>query len=98
MDAEGQKVLGTHDSKADAEAHEKAIMAAKHFAEFKPETFSVDGVEVFAAGTWNGDEYSQEHLDGIVAAFADGLKEGIKPYLKLGHDKGQALLQKDGYP
>lgn len=55
------------------------------------------GVEIFATGTWNGDEYSDSDLDEMVHAF-NSTKATIKPALKLGHDDNQALLQKDGYP
>ena len=65
--------------------------------DFHPETFGLNDVEIFEAGTWNGFEYGEKDLDGIVAAFNAGAKE-IKPFVKLGHDQGQKLLQKDGYP
>lgn len=58
---------------------------------------SITGVEVFAAGKWNGDEYTVADLDEMVRAFNEN-KARIKPSLKLGHDPDQKLLQKDGYP
>lgn len=61
------------------------------------ETHKIHGVEIFSAGTWNGDEYSTEDLHEIVKAF-DENKVGFRPFLKLGHDESQTLLQQDGYP
>jgi len=57
---------------------------------------SIKGVEIFAAGKWNGDEYTEADLDEMVRAFNEDSQR--KPPLKLGHDKGQKLLQKDGFP
>lgn len=42
----------------------------------------IDGVEVFAAGTHNGDEYTVADLDAMVEAFS---KLDFKPPLKAGH-------------
>jgi hypothetical protein len=44
----------------------------------------IRGVEIFRAGTWNGDDYSIEDLDEIVDAFG---KVGFTPPIKLGHDE-----------
>lgn len=62
-----------------------------------PKTFSIDNVEIFAAGTWNGDTYTVQDLDEMVKAFSEN-KDKIRPFLKLGHDNGQKLLQNDGLP
>lgn len=59
--------------------------------------YNIKDVEIFASGTWNGDEYTNEDLDQIIDAFNE-TKSEIKPYLKLGHDNDQKLLQKDGLP
>jgi hypothetical protein len=59
--------------------------------------FNIDSVEVFSAGTWNGDTYTEKDIEDMVKAF-DETKEQVKPFLKLGHDDNQKLLQKDGYP
>jgi len=59
--------------------------------------FEIEGVEVFAAGTWNGDTYTIDDLDQMKLAF-DENKETMKPFLKLGHDSDQKLLQTDGLP
>ncbi|MBI4185311.1 MAG: hypothetical protein HY521_15065 [Proteobacteria bacterium] len=40
------------------------------------------GVEVFRAGTWNGDAYSADDIDAMVAAFGE---VGFRPPVKLGH-------------
>lgn len=61
------------------------------------ETFKIKGVEIFSTGVWNNDEYTIEDLHGMVRGFDDN-KIGYRPFLKLGHDPDQKLLQKDGYP
>lgn len=61
------------------------------------ETNEIRGVEIFSVGTWNGDTYTLEDLKGMVEAF-DKNKTSVRPFLKLGHDENQELLQKDGYP
>jgi len=58
---------------------------------------TLEGVEIFSVGTWHGDEWTEAHLDGVVKAF-DETKKGFQPYLKLGHDPDQKLLQIDGFP
>lgn len=58
---------------------------------------SIKGVEVFSVGTWNGDEYTKEDLIEMESAFNE-THVGMRPYLKLGHDKTQKLLQTDGLP
>ncbi len=60
-------------------------------------THTIQGVEVFSAGVWNGDEYTTRDLDEMCQAFEDN-KKYMKPALKLGHDDNQALLQRDGMP
>jgi hypothetical protein len=62
----------------------------------KPKLKSIRGVEIFSAGVWNGDEYSEKDLDEMVRAFNDHPKQ--RPFLKLGHDNSQKLLQQDGLP
>lgn len=58
---------------------------------------NINGIQIFAVGEWNGDKYTQQDLDEMVQAFGDN-KDKIKPYLKLGHDEDQKLLQNDGLP
>ena len=48
----------------------------------EPELHDLSGVEVFRAGTWNGDKYTTGDLDDMVAAF-DAV--GFRPPVKLGH-------------
>ncbi len=57
----------------------------------------IQSVEIFSAGKWNGDEYSVKDLDEMVKAFEEN-KDHIRPFLKLGHDDNQSLLQQDGLP
>lgn len=57
----------------------------------------ISGVEVFSVGEWNGDEYTLDDLNEMVKAFEETHK-GARPYLKLGHDDEQKLLQSDGLP
>ncbi len=55
-------------------------------------------VEVFSAGKWNGDDYSDQDLEDMVKNF-DALKETIKPPVKLGHNQEQMKdILKDGHP
>lgn len=58
---------------------------------------NISGVEIFSAGKWNGDEYTKDDLMEMVKAFNE-TKEGARPFLKLGHDQKQELLQRDGLP
>jgi hypothetical protein len=62
-----------------------------------PETFDIPGVEIFAAGKWNGDTYTEKDLDDIVSSFNE-LKDKVKPYLKIGHGADQTLLRDDELP
>lgn len=62
-----------------------------------PETKDIAGVEIFAVGKWNGDEYTEKDLDEMVRAFNE-TSQTVRPYLKLGHDNAQKLAQKDGFP
>lgn len=61
------------------------------------ETFKIEGVEIFSVGKWNGEDFTADDLNEMVKSF-EATKEGIKPGLKLGHDKKQALLQASGLP
>lgn len=61
---------------------------------------SVRNVEIFKAGTWNGDTYSVDDLRRMVSAFA-ALHGRIDPPLKLGHSSdafNQGLALKMGVP
>lgn len=48
-------------------------------------------MEIFAAGNWHGDRYTQQDLQDIVNNF-NSLQNEIKPFIKLGHS------QKDNQP
>jgi len=61
------------------------------------ETFSIKGVEVFSVGEWNGDEYTHADLRDMVSAF-DETKDGIRPFMKIGHSPKQELLKKESLP
>jgi hypothetical protein len=57
---------------------------------------TLSGVEIFAAGTWNGDAYTVEDLDAMVEAFK---VVPIKAPVKLGHTEAQRWFgQEDGAP
>lgn len=56
------------------------------FAEPTGEVGTIRGVEIFATGTHNGDEYGEADLDEMVASFPH---LGYKPPLKQGHGEGQ---------
>ena len=58
---------------------------------------SIHGVEIFSTGTWNTETYTTQDLDEMVRAFEEN-KGAFRPYLKLGHDEDQKLLQADGLP
>lgn len=49
-------------------------------------TVDLSGIEVFSAGDWNGDKYSTNDLDSMVAAFD---QVGFQPTVKAGHADGQ---------
>jgi len=55
----------------------------------------IPGVEVFAAGTWNGDTYGTDALDALVEAY-NSTKDALTPFLKLSHDDSQRLAKKSG--
>ena len=71
---------------------------SKEYTEFQlSETYDVNDVEIFSSGEWNKDVYTDKDLDDMVIAFNE-LRNDIKPYIKLGHDDKQKLIQKDGLP
>ncbi|MCP4648916.1 MAG: hypothetical protein GY853_02380 [PVC group bacterium] len=78
----------------------KDLVEQKKYADLVVEpsqTFDIKDVPIFKVGKWNGDNYTEKDLDDMVNAF-DATKSTLKPFVKLGHDKEQKLLQKDGYP
>src|SRR5688572_15358522 len=52
------------------------------------------GAEIFEVGTWNGRDFSEADIDGVVRSF-DALALGGRIPLKLGHDGDDA---RDGAP
>lgn len=54
-------------------------------------------VEIFSAGKWNGEEFTEGDLDEMVKAFEEN-KDHIRPFLKLGHSDEQELLKAEGLP
>ena len=60
-----------------------------------PNLKEIKGREVFSVGKWNGDVYTEKDLDEMVKAF-QATSDKFKPYIKLGHNDKQALL--DGQP
>jgi len=54
-------------------------------------TRRVEGVEIFATGTHNGDKYTVEDLDIMVSAF-QSLKGRLDPPLKIGHTSDEFNL------
>lgn len=68
-------------------------------------TVDLKNIEILAVGKWKSNSgdvtFKQDDLDEIVSAFDEltGNPElNYEPPAKLGHDDGQKLLQKDGYP
>lgn len=60
-------------------------------------TKELKAVEVFAAGKWNGDNYTNKDLDDMEAAFNE-TSDHFKPFIKIGHNKEQKLLAADELP
>ncbi len=61
------------------------------------ELFNKKSVEIFSVGKWNDKNFTVADLNEMVRAFTE-TRIGIEPNLKLGHNKEQALLAKDGLP
>ena len=61
------------------------------------ETVAIKNVEIFAAGTWKGDEYTDADLQSMVDTFT-ALKGKLDPPVKLGHSEDQDLLTREGWP
>ena len=61
------------------------------------ETVTLNGIEVFDVGTWNGDPYTDADLDGMIGAFAE-LRGQVDPPAKLGHADDQSILRRSGFP
>ena len=59
------------------------------------ETVDIEGVEIFAVGTWNGDTYKAADLDAMVEAY-EKTRGHFDPFLKISHDDSQKLAAKSG--
>lgn len=67
-----------------------ALKFAEIGSGFQSDLRTVRGVEVFKVGEWNGDKYTTDDIDEMIAAFGS---QGYGVPLKLGHDEvsgGQA--------
>lgn len=60
-------------------------------------TYKINAVEIFSTGTWNGTRITTKDLDSMISAFEE-LKDGVRPFLKLGHTDKQKLAQNSGLP
>jgi len=105
--SEAGKVLGEHDSEEKAKAQLGAVEASKAKAKKMEESFGVqvdfesdlqtiEGVDIFAVGTWRGmgsppegDKYEARDLEDMVAAFNGG---AWAPKLKITHGSDQEQI------
>ena len=58
---------------------------------------NLNNVEIFRAGTWNGDTYSIKDLDEMIQNFNKLRPEQSCP-VKLGHSENQKFLKQEGLP
>lgn len=63
----------------------------------EPEMKTIQDVEIFASGMWNGDRFTDDDLNQIVESFKK-TKDKLRPYVKIGHGDSQNLLSKDELP
>ena len=63
----------------------------------KKQMHSIEGVEVFSVGKWNDQSFTEADLDKMVESF-NKTSDTVRPFLKLGHDDTQKLLQTEGLP
>lgn len=85
----GQSDLGVED------VPEGVVKKLRAFA--VGQTYDIKGVEIFAAGDWNGDTYTEADIKELADNFP-ATKEYLQPYLKLGHSEDQTLLAEDSLP
>jgi len=74
-----------------------AWLAAQKFSIEPADLHAVKDVEIFSTGLWNGKQITDQDLDRIVEAY-HSTRGTVAPFLKLGHDEDQKLLQQDGLP
>lgn len=77
-------------SKSPEETIKNSIEEPKVFAEIRD-------MEIFRAGIWNGDSYTESDLDKLIENF-NKLKEKQSVPLKIGHSEKQEFLKKEGLP
>jgi len=82
-----------HSENPEVPTEEVIFTEVKKFASMK----SIDGVEIFRVGTWNGDSYDEKDLDNLVENF-EKLKNKQAVPLKIGHSESQKELKKEGLP
>lgn len=64
----------------------------------KKNTFAeLHDIEVFGVGTWNQTKITDKDIDDIVNG-TNEILDKIKPFVKLGHDDKQKILQNSGLP
>lgn len=74
-----------------------AWLAAQKFSVEPADLHSVKDVEIFSTGLWNGHHITDAELEKIVSAYS-ATQGKVRPFLKLGHDDNQRILQQDGLP
>lgn len=72
-------------------------MESQKFSIEPADMHNVKDVEIFSTGLWNNKQITEADLDTIVESFSS-TKGVVRPFLKLGHDEDQKLLQSDGLP
>lgn len=72
-------------------------ISAQKFSLEPADMFRVNGVEIFSTGVWNGKQITDGDLAAIAASYTKA-SGTVRPFLKLGHDEDQKLLQSDGLP
>ena len=59
------------------------------------ETVDINGVEFFAVGSWNGEDFNEGQLDEMVRSY-EATKNEYVPFLKISHDDSQELAKRSG--
>lgn len=97
--ADGQMGVVSCSFKKSAFDQKKASdwIAAQKFSLEPADMHSIKDVEIFSTGLWNGKQIDSDTLDAIVDSFSK-TQGKVRPFLKLGHDEDQKLLQSDGLP
>lgn len=61
------------------------------------ELFEIKNVEIFSVGDWNGKKITEADLTELADTYAK-TSGFVSPYLKLGHNEAQPILQSAGLP